>query len=629
MVEPQLLDPSSYGHSPLALPIGAVAVASLCVGLWVVAHERARRVSLSLLVTTAMLAMYLGGFAVMVSASRPDVALFWGKAAYLGVPFIVPAIYQFSMDLLGLGRQRRRLIRAAWGVGLLYMVLAVGTDLLVPGVLRMEWGYVTRITAWHLPFILVSLGVLGLTGRDYARQYRAAAGTQRARIRWFAIPIVIASLAFIDYGASLGLPVAPWGFVFFAVFLASAAAAVARYHLPDLTPAFAADQIVRTMAEPLLVCDAAGVIAFANPAAERLLGWPAGELVGQPLHTLFGLARARALLEGEPRTGLELEIMSRTGELVAVAVSTNWIQATGGRNVGLVVVARDIRERHRSAQALERREQYFRALIEHARDTITILDGEGRITYDSPAARELLGQGAASAVGSSMGDRLHPEDRGGMLEMFEELMERPGGVADAECRVRDSSGGYRVMELRATNLLAHPAVGGVVVNGRDVTEERHLSEQLQHAQRMEAVGRLAGGVAHDFNNILTAIQGNVAILRDELSGRGPCPEELQEIQRGADRAGRLTDQLLAFSRRQVVRPEPLDLNALVADLRSMLERLIGEGIRLETRTAPDLGLVHADRGHLEQVIMNLAVNARDALEGAGRLQISTENASID
>ncbi|MFW5952046.1 MAG: ATP-binding protein, partial [Gemmatimonadota bacterium] len=118
-------------------------------------------------------------------------------------------------------------------------------------------------------------------------------------------------------------------------------------------------------------------------------------------------------------------------------------------------------------------------------------------------------------------------------------------------------------------------------------------------------------------------------LRDELSGRGPCPEELQEIQRGADRAGRLTDQLLAFSRRQVVRPEPLDLNALVADLRSMLERLIGEGIRLETRTAPDLGLVHADRGHLEQVIMNLVVNARDALEGAGRLQISTENASID
>jgi nitrogen-specific signal transduction histidine kinase/CheY-like chemotaxis protein len=167
------------------------------------------------------------------------------------------------------------------------------------------------------------------------------------------------------------------------------------------------------------------------------------------------------------------------------------------------------------------------------------------------------------------------------------------------------------------------------MNGRDITEERQLEEQLHHAQKMEAIGRLAGGIAHDFNNILTAIQGYVALMREEVREGSSLASGLDEVRRGAERAARLTDQLLAFGRRQVVRPEVLDLNDVVHEMRSMLERLIGENVRLETLAGGRIGAVRADRGHLEQVLLNLVVNAKDAMDEGGRVEISTGNLDID
>jgi len=629
-----ILDPGSYTHSAFALPIGMVAVLSLAVGVWAVWHERGSRVSLSLLATTLALALYLGGFAIMAKSATPEVGVFWGKLAYLGVPFIVPSIYQFSMDLLGLRDRRRVWVRAAWAVGLVYAILAVGTNVLIVGVRPTSWGYVTHLSLWNLPILAWSSLVVVLALRDYLAAYREAGGIQRARIRLFAIPILIASSAFVDYAASFGFPVAPWGFVFFAFFLLSAAWAVARYHLPDLTPAFAAEEIVRTMAEPLLVCDHGGTIAFVNPAAVRLLGWSEGALVGQRLHILFGTALARRLLEEVPGSpagaaSLEVEVEGRVGEPIALSISTGRITGKGGQHVGTVVVARDVRDRNRAAAELERREQRFRALIEHARDTITIIDGDGRITYESPATREILGYDPDGSLGTSLFDRVHPEDLPGMRELFADIIDRPGGLAESEARILHAQGSYRGFEFRAVSLLEHPAVRGIVINARDVTEERQLAAQLQQAQKMEAIGRLAGGVAHDFNNILTAVQGNVALIRDEIPDDSAFAAELDEIGRGADRASRLTDQLLSFSRRQVVRVEVLELNEVVRDMRVMLERLIGESIALVTRFEAEPATIRADRSQLEQVVLNLVVNARDAVGGAGRVEIATRSVEVD
>ncbi|HJW14445.1 MAG TPA: ATP-binding protein, partial [Thermoanaerobaculia bacterium] len=163
----------------------------------------------------------------------------------------------------------------------------------------------------------------------------------------------------------------------------------------------------------------------------------------------------------------------------------------------------------------------------------------------------------------------------------------------------------------------------------DITERKRLEEQFRQAQKMEAIGRLAGGVAHDFNNILTAILGYSDLLGASLSASNPLREEVEEIRKAAERAAALTRQLLAFGRRQVLILEVLDLNLLVREMERMLRRVIGEDIEIRTRYDPELGRVRADRGQLEQVLINLIINARDAMPSGGTITIETGNAELD
>src|SRR5216684_2600704 len=162
-----------------------------------------------------------------------------------------------------------------------------------------------------------------------------------------------------------------------------------------------------------------------------------------------------------------------------------------------------------------------------------------------------------------------------------------------------------------------------------ITQRHRLEDQLRQAQKMEAVGQLAGGIAHDFNNILTAILGTTQLLMREVAADHPMRDDLEESRKAATRAADLTRQLLAYSRRQVLAPKLLELNAVIANLQPMLRRLIGEHIQLATALAPDLAAVRADPSQLEQVILNLAVNARDAMPNGGRLTIETQNVELD
>jgi PAS domain S-box-containing protein len=296
---------------------------------------------------------------------------------------------------------------------------------------------------------------------------------------------------------------------------------------------------------------------------------------------------------------------------------------------GALAYAQSQADKQVAESALRISERRFRALVEESWDAVALFAGDGTILYGSPATTRLLGYDLTEFVGRNAMELIHPDDRAGVLVRLQEAMAAPRARVHVAARVRHKNGSWRYLEGVFTNLLDDPSVGAIVNNYRDVTDRRILEEQVILSQKMEAIGRLAGGVAHDFNNILTAIGGYSDLLLADLPPDDRRRHDVEEIHQATERAAALTQQLLAFSRRQVLQPKVINLNGLVPDIEKMLRRLIGEDILFATVLHPSLGNVRADPGQLEQVIVNLAVNARDAMLDGGRLTIETRNVELD
>jgi PAS domain S-box-containing protein len=343
------------------------------------------------------------------------------------------------------------------------------------------------------------------------------------------------------------------------------------------------------------------------------LGWRLTRTIGGRLQQLD--AAARALGRGEFRQRVKVSGRDEIGRLAQVF---NEMSAR----------VSDLYE------SMQRSEAHFRSLIENVSDFIVVLQADGTVRYASPSFEREAGEGSP-AEGQNMLDLATEEDRAEVEKLLAAVQAKgmPGEVEPApiesEFRLRKRGGGVRILEVSATNLLNHPAVNGIVVNARDVTERRKLEEQLMRAQRIEAVGTLSGGVAHDFNNILTVILGHTEVLQQALQSSPAEYEHLKSIDEASRRASTLTRQLLAFSRKQVLQPKVFNLNSLIVDLDKMLRRLISEDIELRTVTDPQLGATRADPGQIEQVVMNLVLNARDAIKSGGKITIETANVILD
>jgi len=378
-----------------------------------------------------------------------------------------------------------------------------------------------------------------------------------------------------------------------------------------------------------------GTLLFASHSIERLLGFTPAELVGHPgferVHP-DDLPRVHAALRNiiaNPGTpaGLELRWRHQDGSwryIDGVAVDRLAEPAVGA----IVVNFRDVSERRTAEAALRDSEERYRTLVEGVRDIIFALSPEGTISSLNPAFETITGWRREAWVGQPFERLVHPEDLPLALELLGRVVRgelRPA----SQFRVRTAKSDYRVGEFSATPQLHEGRLVGILGIGRDVTERVQLEQQLRQAQKMEAVGRLAGGIAHDFNNILTAITGYADLLLEDLGATDPRRQDADEIHKAADRAAGLTRQLLAFSRQQVLQPTVLEVNKLVSDLEKMLRRLLGEDVALTTQLAPTTGRVKADPGQLEQVIMNLAVNARDAMPNGGKLTLETGNVDLD
>ena len=322
-----------------------------------------------------------------------------------------------------------------------------------------------------------------------------------------------------------------------------------------------------------------------------------------------------------PWTGIALMIAAT---VILLAGLTGWTAVAVHR------IERDTAaQRRRSEEALRRSEKYFSALVERASDVVAVIDSDGSVRYQSPSVEGIVGWKPEELVGRNAFAMIHPDDRKEIEALFRERIAEFGATITTTYRFRHKDGSWRTVESVACNLRNDPDVGGVVVNTRDVTERKALEAQFLRAQKMEAFGQLAGGVAHDFNNVLAVILMHVDLMLSEPGMPAASRSSLADLQAAVRRASGVVRQLLVFSRREPLRFGTVNLNQVLADIFQVFRKFLGEQIQLDMVMESLPVWIEADIGMIEQVVMNLCVNARDAMPQGGRLTIRTEFTELE
>ena len=397
-------------------------------------------------------------------------------------------------------------------------------------------------------------------------------------------------------------------------------------------------RIVESTSEGVWMYDSNNVTTFMNTCMAKMLGHTPDQVVGLSIFTFIDernqeVARARV---AQRRIGIDdrqdFELMRRDGTSFVASLQANSLFDSAGNFEGVLALVRDVSPKHRAEESRTR----LAAIVESSDDAIISKDLTGKITSWNHGA-EVLFQYSADEV---IGEQISLLDVPDTVDVEHDTSERLAlgeAARNQETRRRAKDGS--IVEISLTRSPLHDEDGvvtGVSWIARDLTTRRKAEENLRRteenfrqAQKMEAVGRLAGGIAHDFNNLLSVILSYSEIARDDLKVGDPLRVDLGEIHTAGLRAAELTKQLLAFSRKQVLQPRVVDLNQILNGMERMLSRLLGDDVELTVMNGADIGRVLADPGQIEQVIMNLAVNARDAMPDGGMVTIETSNVEFD
>jgi PAS domain S-box-containing protein len=412
--------------------------------------------------------------------------------------------------------------------------------------------------------------------------------------------------------------------------------------------------LVESAIDPVFTCDIEGRYLFANAAAARMLGRETRDVIGKTVDDLFAPqfaaeyhAGVRQVIESGESLISEHKVEIQGREFWFSTVLQP-VRGVDGRITKAQGVVRDITRLKAAEQALSENEERLRQAVGTSKIGIFDHDHLADVMYFSPEQREILGwdepvswRDVHARPGSrTFMDLIHPDDRARLVAEVDRAHKSSNGIFDVEYRIVRHDGSLRWITTRSQTFFEGEGDTRrpirTVGASRDITDEKaaeeervRLQQQLIQATKMESIGRLAGGVAHDFNNMLNVIMGHVEFALDKVDGSHPVAADLIEVQRAAQRSADLTRQLLAFARRQAIAPRIVDLNDHVDRMLSMLRRLIGENVRLTWQPGGNLSHVEIDPAQIDQILANVTANARDAIAGVGRVTIRTDNVSFN
>ncbi len=400
------------------------------------------------------------------------------------------------------------------------------------------------------------------------------------------------------------------------------------------------DEVLKQIPDAILVTDLDGTIQRWEGKAEQMFGYTVEEAVGKPVSFLHhpdvrsGMsAEIIRQIHENGRFFDEIPCVAKDGSELAIETAAHALCDKDGQAVALVGVSRDVTDRKRAEAALRASEAALSTIFHSSPDNVVITRTADNVILDvNETFLRTLGYRREEVVGKTSLELqiwMDPAERARCLGL---LAAQPCPPFEATFRAKDGRSipvvtSTRPVEIRGTACWLS-TVRDITERLRAEREKARLEDQLRQAQKLESIGQLAGGIAHDFNNLLTVINGYGDLLLAQLSQNDPVREPIAQIRNAGERAASLTQQLLAFSRRQIIEPKPLNMNTVIAASWEMLRRLVGEDIELTASLGQELGLVVADAGQIHQVLINLIVNARDALPGGGRVTIETSNEEL-
>ena len=622
--------------APSTVP--SVVATAFTGGLAFYAWKRRRATPGTTEFALAMLAACLGilGYSLqMLSADLPS-ALFWARFKMVGLASAPVAMFAFALVHTGWEKwlTRKRLLL------LFLMPLAIQVGVWTNNWHHLFWCAVGQHTSGSLLLLDFDRGIWFWAGAMYTYTLYSIGMVvlfhqivlQRQRLsRRQALLVTLGALAPISgtllYLADLGIhPDLDLQSLSLALGGLLVALGLFRYRLLDIVPVARA-VVIESMRDGMIVLDAQGRIVDLNPAAERFIGQSAEEVVGKSAEG--ALADYPGLLESHPGAPsmYTRALVGQEGIQRHYELSMSPIRDHKGNEMSRVITVHDITEYKRAEAALQESEERYRGFSGLSLEGIALHDG-GVLVDFNPAFARIFGYTVEELAGINVIDVIaHPDYADVVRGKVASGDEKP-----YEILARKKDGTVFPLEMEARQVQCKGRALRVV-SVRDITERRRLQAQLRQATKMEAIGRLAGGIAHDFNNLLTIINGYSQFALDDLDDNNPLHNDLKEIRKAGERAASLTTQLLAFSRRQVMEMRVIDLNQVLVGMGKMLGRLIGEHVDLRVNLAEDLYSVKADSNQIEQIVVNLAVNARDAMSGAsligGTLTIETENVELD